>query len=163
MNWVDVVILGIIFLSALVGLARGLIREAMSLVVWLSAIGVGYLLHKGVAAALTPYIAQPTVRLAVAFVGIVVLVLIVGAILSALLNALIEKTGLTWIDRLLGVVFGAVRGFILVTMAVFLAALTPVVDEPWWKESGAIPVCQQTADWLLGLVPSVIQDQFKKV
>ena len=163
MNWVDVVIVGIIFLSALVGMARGLVREAMSLVVWLSAIGVGYLLHKGLAAALTPYITQPTVRLAVAFLGIVVLVLIVGAILSVLLNALIEKTGLTWIDRLLGVVFGAVRGFILVTMAVFLAALTPVVDEPWWKESGAIPVCQQTADWLLGLVPSVIQDQFKKV
>jgi membrane protein required for colicin V production len=163
MNWVDVVIVGIIFLSALVGMARGLVREAMSLVVWLSAIGVGYLLHKGLAAALTPYITQPTVRLAVAFLGIVVLVLIVGAILSVLLNALIEKTGLTWIDRLLGVVFGAVRGFILVTMAVFLAALTPVVDESWWKESGAIPVCQQTADWLLGLVPSVIQDQFKKV
>lgn len=163
MNWVDVVIVGIIFLSALVGLARGLIREAMSLVVWLSAIGVGYLLHKGVAEALTPYIAQPTVRLAAAFVGIVLLVLIVGAILSALLNALIEKTGLTWIDRLFGGVFGAARGLVLVAMAVFLAALTPMVDEPWWKESGTIPLCQNTAAWLLGLVPAEIQDQFKKV
>lgn len=163
MNWVDVVIVGIIFLSALVGLARGLIREAMSLLVWLAAIGVGYLLHKGVAAALTPYIAQPTVRLAAAFVGIVLLVLIVGAILSALLNALIEKTGLTWVDRLLGVVFGAARGLVLVAMAVFLAGLTPVADESWWKESGAIPLCQHTADWLLGLVPAEVQDQFKKV
>lgn len=163
MNWVDVVIVGIIFLSALVGMARGLVREAMSLVVWLAAIGVGYLLHKGVAAALTDYITQPTVRLAVAFLGIVVLVLIVGAILSALLNALIEKTGLTWIDRLFGVVFGAVRGLVLVAMVVFLAGLTPMGDEPWWEESGAIQVCEQTAKWLLELVPSEIRDQFKKV
>ena len=163
MNWVDVVIVGIIFLSALVGLARGLIREAMSLLVWLSAIGVGYLLHKGVAETLTPYIAQPALRQAAAFVGIVLLVLIIGAILGTLLNALIEKTGLTWIDRLLGVVFGAARGLVLVAMVVFLAALTPVADEPWWKDSGFIPVCQNTANWLLSLVPAEIQDQFKKV
>jgi membrane protein required for colicin V production len=163
MNWIDAAVIAVIFLSALVGLARGLIREVMSLAVWLAAVGVGYLYYKGIAEVLTPHIAQPGVRLGVAFVGLVLIVLILGAVLGALLSKLIDKTGLTGLDRLLGLFFGAARGIVLVAMAVFLAGLTPLADESWWQESKAIAQCQQAAVWLLSLVPPAIQDQLKKV
>lgn len=164
MNWVDGIVIAIILLSAVVGLARGLLREVMSLAVWVAAAGVGYLYHKGVAAALTPYIAQPTARLAVAFAVLALGVLIVGAILGALLGALIDKaTVLRWTDRLLGLLFGAARGGVLVAMAVYLAALTPMADEPWWQESRAIVQCKTAADWLISKVPPQLQDQLKKV
>ena len=163
MNWIDAAVIAVIFLSALVGLARGLIREVMSLAVWLAAVGVGYLYYKPLAETLTPFIAQPGVRLGVAFVVLALVVLILGAILGALLSALIDKTGLTWVDRILGLFFGAARGGVLVAMAVFLAGLTPLADETWWQESPVIAQCQQAADWLLSLVPPALQDQLKKV
>jgi len=163
MNWIDTAVIAVIFLSALVGLARGLIREVLSLAVWLAAVGVGYLYHKPVAEALTPYIAQPGVRLGVAFIVLVLLVLILGALLGALLSALIHKTGLSWLDRALGLVFGGARGVVLVAMVVFLAGLTPIADEPWWQESTTIAQSRQAADWLLSLVPPSIQEQLKKV
>jgi len=163
MNWVDIAIVGIILVSALIGLARGLIREVLSLAVWVAALGVAYLYHKGVADALTAQIAQPNVRAGVAFVGLVLIVLILGSIIGALLTALIDKTGLTGLDRLLGLIFGAGRGGVVVAMAVFLAALTPLPEESWWQESAVIVQFQQAADWLLGLVPSDIQEQLKRV
>jgi membrane protein required for colicin V production len=162
MNWVDIVIAAIILLSALIGLARGLIREVLSLAVWVGALGVASLYHKPVAQALTPYIAQPNVRLGIAFIGLILLVLLLGGILGALLSALIDKTGLSGADRLLGLVFGAARGGVVIAMAVFLAALTPLPEETWWKESKAIAEFQLVADWLLALVPPQIQAQLKR-
>lgn len=163
MTWIDVAVVAVILLSALVGLARGLIREVMSLVVWLAALGLGYLYHKPVAEALTPYITQPGVRLGVAFVVLVLCVLLLGAVLGALLSALINKTGLSWLDRSFGLLFGLARGAVVVAMAVFLAALTPIADETWWKDSASMTYWQATADWLISLVPAGIQDQLKKV
>jgi len=163
MNWVDMAIVAIILVSALIGLARGLIREVLSLAVWVAALGVAYLYHQGVADALTAQIAQPNVRAGVAFVGLILIVLILGSIIGALLTALIDKTGLTGLDRLLGLFFGAGRGGVVVAMAVFLAALTPLPEESWWQESAVIVQFQQAADWLLGLVPADIQEQLKRV
>ena len=164
MSWVDTVIIAIIFLSALVGLARGLVREVMSLAVWVAAAGVGYLYHKGVAEALTPYIGQPTVRLAAAYAVLATGVLILGAVVGAVLGALVDKAAaLRWTDRLLGLVFGAARGGVLIAMVVYLAALTPVADEPWWQESGAIAQSKQAGDWLIKLIPPGISDQLKRV
>jgi membrane protein required for colicin V production len=136
----------------------------MSLAVWVAAAGVGYLYHKGVAAALTPYISQPTARLAVAYAVLALGVLILGAVVGAVLGALVDKAAvLRWTDRLLGLLFGAARGGVLVAMAVYLAALTPVADEPWWQESRAIVQCKNAADWLLSKVPAEVQDQLKRV
>ena len=134
----------------------------MSLGVWLAALGVGYLYHKNVAEALTAQIAQPNVRLGVAFVGLVLAVLIVGSVVGWLLTALLDKTGLSGVDRLLGLVFGAARGGVVIAMVVFLAALTPLVEEDWWKESTAIAEAQLVAGWLLSLVPPEIQAQLKR-
>jgi membrane protein required for colicin V production len=163
MTWIDVAVVAVILLSAVVGLARGLIREVLSLAAWLAALGLGYLYYKPFAETLVPYIAHPGVRLGTAFVLLVLGVLVLGAVLGALLSALIDKTGLTWLDRLFGLFFGAARGGVVVAMVVFLAALTPLADETWWKDSATISYWQKTADWLIGLVPPGIQDQLKKV
>lgn len=162
MNWVDIAILAVILLFALVGLARGLVRTVMVLGVWLSALGLGYLYYKPVAASLTAQIAQPNVRLAAAFVGLVLLVLIAGSILGAILTALIDRTRLTVVDRLLGLFFGAALGGVAVAMAVYLISLTPLSDESWWRESQAIAESQVAANWLIGLVPPEIQAQLKR-
>ena len=80
MIWVDYVIIAVIALSALIGLARGLIREVLSLVIWVAAAGVAWVFHRPLADQLTPWLSTPTVRIGVAFVILVFVVLILGAI-----------------------------------------------------------------------------------
>lgn len=163
MIWVDFAIIGIIALSAIIGLARGFIREVLSLAIWVVAVFAAWTFHRPLAEQLTPWLSTPSVRIGVAFIILVLVVLILGAILGQILSTLIEKTGLTGTDRLLGVVFGAARGALLVAVLVYLAALTPMPDDPWWKESQLIGHFQTLADRMLALIPPEVEAKLKSL
>ncbi len=163
MIWVDFAIIGIIALSAIIGLARGFIREVLSLAIWVVAVFAAWTFHRPLAEQLTPWLSTPSVRIGVAFIILVLVVLILGAILGQILTTLIEKTGLTGTDRLLGVVFGAARGALLVAVLVYLAALTPMPDDPWWKESQLIGHFQTLADRMLALIPPEVEAKLKSL
>jgi membrane protein required for colicin V production len=163
MIWVDYLIIGIVALSALIGLARGLIREVLSLVIWAVAVFVAWTFHRSVAEHLTPWLSQPSVRVGVAFILLVFAVLILGAILGQVLTTLVDKTGLSGTDRLLGVVFGAARGALLVAILVYLASLTPMPDDPWWKESRLIGHFQTLADRILAMIPPELEAKLKSL
>ncbi|WP_295400804.1 CvpA family protein [uncultured Thiocystis sp.] len=163
MNWVDFSIIAIVTLSASVGLARGIVRELLSLGVWIAALLVAWLLHREVADLLVAQIAQPSVRIAVAFIALVLVTLLLGAILGAVLTAFVDKAGLTGADRVLGFAFGAGRGAVIVAMAVFLAALTPLPSDPGWQDSRLIVHFQGLADWIFGMVPDDIQALMKQL
>ncbi|QIK38662.1 CvpA family protein [Caldichromatium japonicum] len=163
MNWIDYAILGIVCFSALVGLARGLIRELLSLGTWIAALLVAWFFHQDLAAVLSAQIAHPLLRIAVAFIVLVIAVLILGALLGALLSALIDKAGLSGLDHLLGMLFGGARGVVIVAMAIYLAALTPAPSDPTWHESRLISKAQAIAQWLLGLIPPEFQERLKQI
>lgn len=161
MIWVDYLILGIVALSALIGLIRGLVREVLSLAIWIGAILIAWWFYQPLAEHLTDWISTPSVRLGAAFLILVFTVLIAGAIVGHLISLLVEKTGLTGTDRLLGVVFGAARGAVLVAMLVFLAGLTPLPDDPWWKESALVGRFQVLAEHVLGELPPEVTERLK--
>ncbi|MBK1645378.1 colicin V production CvpA [Thiocapsa imhoffii] len=163
MNWLDFVIIGVVILSALVGLARGLIREVVSVGVWIAAIVVAWLFHAQVAELLVPYLSQGSVRLAIAFIVLILATLVLGAILGAMLSVVIEKTGLSGLDRLLGLGFGAARGVIIVAMAVFLMNYTPITQDAWWQESQLVSQFEHVAAWLIELVPPEIQAKIRNL
>jgi membrane protein required for colicin V production len=163
MIWVDYVIIGIIALSAIIGLARGLIREVLALGVWIAALLAAWFFYRPVADQLTPWLETPSLRMGVAVVLIVIGVLVVGAIIGWVLSLLVEKTGLTGTDRLLGMVFGAGRGAVVVALLVFLASLTPVVEDPWWAQSDLLPRFQLLADAMLDFVPPEVTQRIKSI
>jgi membrane protein required for colicin V production len=163
MIWVDFVIIGILALSAVIGLARGLIREVLSLTIWVVALFAAWTFHSPLADQLIPWLSTPSVRVGVAFVVVVFVVLILGAILGQILTTLVDKTGLTGTDRLLGVVFGAARGALLVAVLVYLAALTPMPEDPWWKESRLIGHFQTLADRMLAMIPPDVVAKLKSL
>ncbi|MBK1632739.1 colicin V production CvpA [Thiohalocapsa halophila] len=163
MIWVDYVIIGIIALSAIIGLARGLIREVLALGVWIAALLAAWVFYRPVADQLTPWLSTPSLRMGAAVALIVVGVLIAGAIVGWLLSLLVEKTGLTGTDRLLGMVFGAGRGAVVVALLVFLASLTPVIEDPWWSQSELLPRFQLLADAMLDLIPPEVTQRIKSI
>ena len=163
MNWVDFVIFSIVGLSALIGFTRGLIREVLSLGIWIGAAIVAWLYYKPLDSMLEPWISTAAIRLGVAVLALLFLVLVLGAIFGHFLTRLVEKTGLTGTDRLMGVAFGTVRGALLVAMVIFLGALTPVADDTWWRESSLVGRFQGLAERALGQLPPTVVDRLKSL
>ncbi|MCB1870261.1 MAG: CvpA family protein [Gammaproteobacteria bacterium] len=160
MIWVDYIIIGIIGLSALISLLRGFMREALSLAVWVLAFWVAWTFFRDLAQHLD-WFSLPSVRLGVALALLFLVTLMVGGLVTYLIGQLVEKTGLTGTDRLIGMLFGAVRGILLVTLLIFLAGLTPLPEDPWWTSSKLIGFFQELAVWLKTLLPEDLGGMFR--
>jgi membrane protein required for colicin V production len=160
MIWVDYIIIGIIGLSALISLLRGFMREALSLAVWVLAFWVAWTFFRELAQHLI-WFSLPSVRLGVALAALFLATLLIGGLVNYLIAQLVEKTGLTGTDRLIGMLFGAARGILLVTLLIFLAGLTPLPEDPWWNASQLISYFQELAVWLKTLLPEDLGERFR--
>jgi len=147
MNWADWVIIAILAISALFSIRRGFVKEALSLVTWVSAFIVARLFSGAMAVVLEKYIETPSVRIASAFALLFVIMLILGAIVSNLFEMLVSATGLSATDRVLGMGFGIVRGALVVVVLVALAAHTPAIEDEWWDQSQLIPHFALMESW----------------
>lgn len=158
MNWADWAIIGIFSLSCVIGLIRGFVREALSLVIWISAVVVARLFGGQLETLLVGHIETPSVRLMTAYALLFVATLLIGAMLSYLIGALIRATGLSGTDRLLGMVFGAARAFIIVmAIIILLPGFIPVDQDDWWKQAELIPHFQACEDWVIEAYGQVSQ------
>jgi len=160
MSWVDLIIVVIIIISALISLVRGFVKESLSLASWILAGFIALRYFTPLADLLEPYIESPTIRTGTGFAILFVSSLIVGAIINFMASQLVTKTGLTGTDKSLGVVFGAARGVLIVTMLVLLAGLTPMPSEPWWNESAMIEYFSDMANWIKEILPQDVASRF---
>jgi membrane protein required for colicin V production len=155
-NWTDGVILAVLALSVLIGLFRGLVAELLSLVIWVAAFWFTWAFGPVVATYLEHAITMPTARNAVAYSICFVVVLIVGALIRFVVRRLLWSAGLSGIDRLFGMVFGFMRGVLIVAVLVFLVGLTGFTREPWWRQSSLVPQFQGVAAWLGQEIPASV-------
>lgn len=161
MPWLDTVLIGIILISALISLARGFIREAFSLAIWILAFWISWSFFRDLQVHLQPWVGSPTVRLGLAFGALMMVTLVIGGLVNFLLIQLIEKTGMSGTDRFIGMIFGAARGVLLVSVLVLLAGLTTLPQEAWWHESRLVPYFQELALWLRDLLPQDLANYFQ--
>lgn len=155
-NWVDWTIIAMILISGGLGALNGFIKEILGLLVWVVA-GVLSLRYAGVLAEqLTPHIQLPSTRILAAGAMLFVLTLLVGAVVTRVLDALVQATGLKGTDRLLGLVFGMFRGLCLVVLAVGLLRMGPVQNDPWWKQSVLLPDVLRVVDWASAQIPGLL-------
>jgi len=132
----DFVLLGVLGVSTMLGLWRGLIKELLSLV----AFGLAFLAAVWWGPALSDvsffgWVKHDYLRLGIAYAGIFVATLLCVGLVNVALGAMIKSTGLTPADRGLGGLFGLMRGLLFVLVLVVIAGYTPLPQEAWWKQA----------------------------
>ena len=135
MTVVDVVVIFVICLSALFSLMRGFVKEAISLATWIIAIWLAATFAPKLAEVLPASLESEAVRQAVGFGVLFVLTLMVGALANMLINQVVKKTGLSGADRIFGVIFGVIRGGLIIVVFVVIGKMTPLPETDWWKTS----------------------------
>ncbi|HEU0219599.1 MAG TPA: CvpA family protein [Gallionella sp.] len=131
MTGFDFAVIAILLVSLLFGLWRGLVYEVLSLMGW----PVAFVLSKLFAGSVAPMMpgTQETVRIALAYAAVFVTALIVWGMLAWLLSRLVKAVGLGWLDRVLGGLFGVLRGVLVILVLVWLAGLTHIPEQPFWR------------------------------
>lgn len=134
-NGFDVAMLVVLVLSMAVGVWRGLVFELMSLLGWF----VAYFAAQWATVMVAPYVPVGVpgspLNHAAAFALTFLCALVVWALLSRLLKALVHATLLGGLDRLLGGVFGALRGLVLLLALAAVVTRTPWAESSAWQES----------------------------
>lgn len=153
MIWVDYLVVGIILISAGISIVRGFIKEVLSLISWIVSFWVALVFHPHLATLLTDYISAPSIRMFSAFFVLFVVTLVLGALINSLISQLVEKTGLTGTDRSLGVVFGLLRGIVIVTLLTLIAGMTPMPSDSWWQNSLLLEQFEKLAVWARSFLP----------
>ena len=128
----------VVALSALVGAVRGLTYELLSLAGWVAAWLAGLWLGPS----LQPYLpvgpAGSPLNVVASFACAFLVVLIVWGLMARLISAAVKRTLLSPVDRLLGALFGVVRGVFALLAIVAVLALSPVVTTSAWRESTGV-------------------------
>ena len=159
MNALDLAVLGVIALSAIFAFARGFVRETLSIVAWVGAALATLYGFNQVYGLVIRFVATPLLADLVAGAGLFVISLIGLTILTGYIARLVHSTALSPIDRTLGLIFGLVRGAVLVSLAYLLLDISlPQNDRPGWiKQAKSEPFLAQGADVLRGVLPESLQ------
>jgi len=160
MNTVDICVVLIVGVSCLIGVFRGLIKEALSLVFWTGAAIAGGLFCGKLGHLLSGLIINPTLQKVVAFILIFILVVFVGGLISTGLSKLFNKAGLGGADRALGAVFGLIRGVVIVTVIVMLTARFGFTEQ-FYRNSIAVPYVMTLSNQLQKLLGIALEENEK--
>ncbi len=160
MNWVDLTIVVIVVLSAVISLFRGFVREVLSLLAWVAAFWLAARLVRPAAALLEPVVTVEAARIVLAFMGVLIGVLLLAGVINYIVGRLLDKTGLSGPDRLLGMIFGILRGAAIVAIIVFVAGLTRLPGASWWQQARLMPPFEVAALTAVGYLPPDLAKHF---
>lgn len=154
-SFLDWIILAVGLLSIVIGAARGFLREALSLVIWVAALIMATLFADDVSRSIARWISSESLRYPLAFAAVFLVVLLLGAVLQKTLAKLVEVTGLGGLDRVLGMLFGMARALLL--LVVIVAVLEPMFEtEPWWQRSLFLPHLLALQETVMGVLRDAV-------
>ena len=150
LNWIDVALGGALAISALVGLMRGFLKEILSLIAWGAALYAAWLFAQPVAENyVIKFLSDSYIAYIAAFGGIFIGVLFLIGVVNLLISQVLKATGLGFLDRLLGLILGTVRGVLIGALIIFgLKFMVGTPDKlPMWKDSTLAPYFESMANW----------------
>lgn len=160
MNWADAAIVIVVVLSVLLAAAQGFFFEIFSL----AGTVFGYLVaawgYARLAPTFEPYVKTQWAANAAAFLTLFIAVTLLASAIGRLVRATMKEVGLRWFDRLLGGVFGLVRGLVIV-MVLALAVAWFAPQSPFLANSRIAPYLLVGARAAVWLAPTEVRTQFR--
>jgi membrane protein required for colicin V production len=164
MNWLDIALLAIFAWSVIASFRRGLTRQILGLASAIAALLLATWFYGVAGAALAPYLSSRSLANALGFFAVFAGVWLLGGLAGFLLNKLWRVTGLSMVDRLLGALFGALRG-ILIAIALVMGILAfSHGDRPPQAVVGSrlAPYVTGAARIVSALAPYELKEGFRK-
>jgi len=164
----DLVVIGVVLISALLAAVRGFTREVLAIASWIAAAAVAWLFHPQLVPFIQQYIpassAQGTIALVASIAALFLGTLIVVSLITARISDFVLDSRIGALDRTLGFVFGAARGLLLAVIGyMFFTALVGNEKMPVWaKDAKAKPVLEETGRSLLAMLPQDVNADFIK-
>lgn len=150
----DLVVLGVVLISALLAAVRGFTREVLAILAWVAAAAAAWFLHPLLLPYVKLHIANPTVALAAAIGAIFIVTLIIVSIVTVKISDLILDSRIGALDRTLGFAFGAARGLLVCVIGwVFLAWLVQGKMPEWASTARTRPMLENTGNSLMAMLP----------
>jgi membrane protein required for colicin V production len=158
LNAIDYTVISALGVSAFAGLMRGFLKEVISLITWVTACILGSLFATKVAGMFVHSGRAPSVlEIAGAFTSIFFVTVVVGSLLSYTITKVVEGSGISFVNRFLGALFGAARGAVMVVVVMFIVQMTPVATEDVWTQSQFVIAFRPTVQWFGDMVkPGIV-------
>jgi membrane protein required for colicin V production len=157
MNAADYLLLVIVLISALVGIWRGFLREAIALVTWLAALIIAWQFGGSLEPVLGGLLSSDDVRPWAARAIIFIVVLLVGAGIGSVVNYFVRLSIFSHMDRFLGGLFGALRGVVVAGVLALLGQLLELNTEDWWERSLLVPYAMDVGEMLQSLTGETLE------
>jgi membrane protein required for colicin V production len=162
MNWIDIVLVLVLGLSVLSGLTTGFARAGIGFIATILGIFIGFWCYGIIGAHVLDYVSSKQIANLIGFFVVFFGIVILGAIVGRILAKFFKWVGLSWFDRLLGGLFGVVRGFVIcAAMATVLLAFAPSPPPPSVLESRVLPYVVEVSNILAAMTPHELKDAFR--
>ncbi len=152
MNWLDLLLLGLVVFSTVAGLMRGLLREVIVLVTWITAVWLAWTFAGTLEPHLGGALANESVRVWAARAILFVVVVLIGSGIALIVNHFVRLSLFSGTDRACGALFGLLRGFVMIGLFVIFCHAVRLDGEPWWRGSMLVPYGEHAANVLRAMV-----------
>ena len=156
MTWLDWALLAVLMVSALVGLWRGLVYEVLSVMGWVLAFVLAQTWAEPVGRLLPMQGAAEPLRLAAGFALVFIAVAFAGGLVSWLVKKMVAAVGLRPVDRLLGGVFGVLRGVVILLAIAVVMGMLPVSAQASWQASHVAQTINASLQALKPVLPDAV-------
>ena len=155
MTSVDLIVLGVMFLSGLVALMRGLVREVLSVAAWLGAAAVATTFMPLARPMVSQWVPSPEWTDPAGYIALFLVSLILFTLIAKLIGGAVRSSAIGGVDRSLGFLFGLARGAAIAVVAYIVAGMAIPVDH--WPaqvlEARSLPLIHDGARMAVRLIP----------
>lgn len=160
MNGLDLLVIGVLAVSSIVGLMRGLVREVFSLGAWILAFTFTKPLAPLVAPML-PEVGNEALRHFAAIALVFIAILIVVNLSGTVLSSMVKSSGLAFYDRFVGLVLGSLRGVAILLFLTLLAGLTALPQTRLWQEARVREQLESGARMVMPWLPPSLVERIR--
>lgn len=150
---IDIIIAIALAASIVVGLLRGFVKEAISIATLVIAIWSALYFGPAIGNVSERWVSSEGLQMWFGRMLVFTVILLLGGLLGWGVSKLVRLSVLRGVDRLLGSLFGVLRGILLVAVFIIGGQFAGFDKDGWWLKSRLLPYFEVVADWIKVIAP----------